>query len=121
MSNLIGMYRQVILEHYKNPNNFGNLANYNYKCNAHNSSCGDEIEIKLKIINGKIKDAKFNAKGCAISMASADILLDYIKNKNVNDIKKLNEKDLLKLLNVELSHARMNCALLSLYALKQIK
>ena len=117
----MNMYREHILEHYKNPNNFGNLSNYNSKCNAHNLSCGDEIEIKLKIISGKIKDAKFNARGCAISLASADILLDYIKDKNVNDIKKLNEKDLLKLLNVELSHARMNCALLSLYALKQIK
>ena len=117
----MNMYREHILEHYKNPNNFGNLTNYNSKCSAYNPSCGDEIEIKLKIISGKIKDAKFNARGCAISLASADILLDYIKDKNVNDIKKLNEKDLLKLLNVELSHARMNCALLSLYALKQLK
>ena len=113
------MYRQIILEHYKNPDNFGSLANYDIKAHAHNPSCGDEIEIKIKLNKGKIKDAKFQAKGCAISLASADILLDNIKNKSLKDIKKLNEKHLLKFLKVEISHARMNCAMLALNALKK--
>ena len=113
------MYRENILEHYKSPNNFGNLTSYNIKCNAHNPSCGDEIEIKLKIEKKIIIDAKFQARGCAISLASADILLDNIKNKSLNYIKKLNEKDLLRFLKVEISHARMNCALLALNALKK--
>jgi nitrogen fixation NifU-like protein len=115
------MYRENILEHYKNPDHYGNLEDYNAVCNAHNPSCGDEIEIKLKIVKGKIKNAKFQAKGCAISLASADILLDNIKEKPLNEIKKLNERDLFKLLNVEITPARINCALLALNALKKIK
>lgn len=115
----MNMYRQNILDHYKNPNNFGNLFNYNIKCNAHNPSCGDEIEIKLKLKKNKVIDAKFQAKGCAISLASADILLDNIKNKSLNDIKKLNDKDLLGFLEVEITPARLNCALLALNALKK--
>ncbi len=117
----MNMYRQNILEHYKHPDNFGSLANYDIKTHAHNTSCGDEIEIKIKLDKGKIKDAKFQAKGCAISLASADILLDNIKDKSLNEIKKLDEKHLLKLLNVEITHARMNCALLALNALQKIK
>lgn len=117
----MSMYRQNILEHCKNPNNFGSLHNFNIKTHAYNPSCGDEIEIKLKFEKNKIKDAKFQAKGCAISLASADILLDNIKNKPLNEIKKLNEKDLLKFLEVEINPARMSCALLALNALRKIK
>jgi len=117
----MNMYHENILEHCKNPSNFGNLSNFNIKTHAHNPLCGDEIEIKIKIEKNKIKDAKFTAKGCAISLASADILLDNIKNKSINDIKKLNEKDLLKFLEVEINPARMNCALLALNALQKIK
>lgn len=117
----MNMYRQNILEHYKNPDNFGSLSSYDIKTNAHNPLCGDEIEIKIKLNQGKIKNAKFQAKGCAISLASADILLDDIKNKSLNDIKKLDEKHLLKLLNVEITHARLSCALLALNALQKIK
>ena len=115
------MYREHIMEHYKNPDNSGDLTSYDIKCFAHNPSCGDEIEIKIKLDKDKVKDAKFNAKGCAISLASADILLENIKNKSLNEIKKMNEKNLMKLLNVKIIPARMNCALLALNALKQIK
>jgi len=117
----MNMYKENILEHYKYPNNSGNLNNYNIKINSHNPSCGDEIEIKIKLEKNKIIDAKFNGKGCAISLASADILLDDIKNKTLNEIKKLNETYLLELLNVEIIPARMNCALLALNALRKIK
>lgn len=117
----MNMYRENIIEHWKNPNNFGNLANFNIKLHAHNPSCGDEFEIKLKIEKNKIIDAKFIGEGCAISLASADILLDNIKNKSVSEIKNLTERDLLKFLEVEITPARMNCALLALNALQKIK
>ena len=117
----MNMYRENIIEHHKNPNNSGNLTNFNIKCHAHNPSCGDELEIKLELEKNKIKDAKFQAKGCAISIASTDILLDHIKNKSLNEIKRLNDKNLLKLLEVEINPARMNCALLALNALRKIK
>ena len=114
----MNMYRQNILEHYKHPDNSGSLANYDIKTHAHNPSCGDEIEITLKLNNKIIKDAKFQAKGCAISLASTDILLEHLKGKSINEIKKLNDKDIIKLLGVKLTLTRMNCATLSLNALK---
>ena len=77
----MNMYRENILSHYKNPDNSGNLSSYDIKIHAHNPLCGDEIEIKIKLDNNKVKDVKFNAKGCAISLASADILLEDIKDK----------------------------------------
>ena len=117
----MNMYRENIIEHWKNPNNSGNLTNFNIKTHAHNPSCGDEIEIKIKIEKNKIKDAKFIGEGCAISLASADILLDNIKNKNLDEVKKIDEKKLLSLLGTKLTPSRLNCALLSLQALKQIK
>ena len=117
----MNIYREHILEHYKDPNNLGNLASYNIKCHAHNPSCGDELEIKIKIENKKIKDAKFQGKGCAISLASADILLDDIKNKSLSEIKKLRDNDILTLLGVELTPSSKNCALLPLNALRKIK
>src|SRR3989344_3723757 len=117
----MNMYRENIIEHWKNPNNSGNLTNFNIKCHTYNPSCGDEIEIKIKLEKNKIIDAKFIGEGCAISLASADILLDNIKNKSINEIKKFNEKDLLKFLEVEINPARMNCALLALNALQKIK
>ena len=117
----MNIYRQNILEHYKNPDNSENLSNYDIKTQANNPSCGDEIEIKIKLDNNRIKDAKFNAKGCAISIASADILLENLKNKPLSYIKKLGYKDIIKFLGTELTPSRMNCAMLSLNALKLIK
>ena len=114
----MSIYKEEIIEHYKNPNNKGNLNNYNVKIRDENTSCGDELEIEIKINKNKIEDIKFQGKGCAISLASADILFDYVKNKNLNEIKKLNKDDILKLLNIELTETRLKCALLSLNTLK---
>ena len=117
----MNIYRENILEHLKHPNNSGNLNNYDIKVHDINLSCGDEIEIELKLENNKVKDARFQGKGCAISLASADILLENIKGKSLKKIKNITKEDLLKLLGIELTQTRMNCALLSLNTLKQIK
>ena len=114
----MNIYRENIIERYKNPINLGSMKNYDIKANDLNLSCGDEVNIEIKLENNKIKDAKFQGRGCAISLASTDILLDYLKNKSINEIKKLNEKDIIKLLGINLTATRMNCAMLSLNALK---
>ena len=114
----MSIYKEEIIEHYKNPNNKGNLNNYSVKVHDENTSCGDELQIEIKFYNNKIEDVKFQGKGCAISLASADILLDHVKNKGINEIKKLNKEDILKMLNIELTQARLKCALLSLNTLK---
>tara|TARA_Y100000310_G_scaffold77162_1_gene73720 strand:- start:5727 stop:6104 length:378 start_codon:yes stop_codon:yes gene_type:complete len=112
------MYREHILELYKNPSNFGELKNSTHTHTETNSLCGDEITVQLKIENEKISDVKFNGSGCVISMVSSSLLTDKIKNMKVKDIKKLDKKDILKLLKIKINPARLKCVLLPLEAAK---
>jgi nitrogen fixation NifU-like protein len=113
------IYRENIVEHYKNPENFGNLDNADLSSKEVNLSCGDEIEIFLSLEKNKVKEAKFRGKGCAISQASADILLNHIKGKTLQEINKLEKKDIFDLLGIQLTPSRINCALLPLLTLKK--
>lgn len=112
------IYREMILEHYKNPVNVGNLEKADVISRDSNLVCGDEIEIQMKFDDGKIDDIKFQGQGCAISIASVDILIDLVKNKTIEDIKALTTENFLKILGIELSPLRLKCALLGLKALK---
>ena len=80
------MYREHILELYKNPSNFGELKNPTHKHTETNSLCGDEITVQLKVKNNKVEDAKFNGSGCVISMVSSSMLTDKIKNMEIKDL-----------------------------------
>ena len=113
------MYREHILELYKSPSNFGILENPSHEATEYNSVCGDEITVQLIVKNGKINDIKFQGSGCVISIVSASLLTDKIKNKDIKDIKKLTREDILKLLKIKLNPARIKCALLSLEAVKK--
>ncbi len=113
------MYREHILELYKNPSNFGEIKNPTHKHTETNSLCGDEITVQMIIKNGKVSDVKFNGSGCVISMVSSSLLTDKIKGMKIEDIKKLTKKDMLKLLNIKINPARLKCALLSLDAVKK--
>lgn len=112
------MYREHILELYKNPSNFGELKNPTHKHTEINSLCGDEITVQLIIKNGKVNDAKFNGSGCVISMVSSSMLTDKIKNMKVKDVKKLDKKDILKLLKISINPARLKCVLLPLESVR---
>ncbi len=112
------MYTEMILDHYRNPKNFGNLTNSDIKFKDTNPSCGDEIEITAKVENNKIKEIKFNGKGCAISIASAELVTEYLKNKNIKDLQNFTKKEALELLGINLSPLRIKCALLSLKVFK---
>ena len=114
----MNIYRENILDHYKNPINFGNLDSYDIHARENNPLCGDEVEIKIKLNSNKIKEVKFQGKGCAISLASTDILLNYIKGKSIEDIKKLTNKDIIDLLGIHISGIRLKCAILPLIALE---
>ena len=114
----MNIYRENILEHFKYPNNLGNLNNYDILARDINFSCGDEIQITLKLNKNMIKDARFQGKGCAISLASADILLGHVKGKSLNEIKNLTKDDILSLLGISLTPTRLNCAMLPLNALQ---
>ncbi|MEK6890786.1 MAG: iron-sulfur cluster assembly scaffold protein [Nanoarchaeota archaeon] len=113
------MYREQIIDLYKNPLNFGSLKNPTHKYKEFNSLCGDEIEIFLVIENNKVKDVKFEGKGCAISIASASLITEEIKGKNIESIKKMNFTDIKKLMGIDVIYTRVKCATLALDAIKR--
>ena len=113
------LYREVILDHYKNPSYKGELDPADITYEDNNPLCGDHLRIDLRIDADKnIVEAAFSGHGCAISLASADLLLESIIGKNIEDVKNLTKQDILDLLGVDLGPVRLKCALLSLKVVK---
>ncbi len=112
------LYRDYILEHYRRPHNFGVLENANARYEGANPLCGDRITMMLGIRDGLVAEVAFTGRGCAISQASASLLTDEVKGKPVEEVSKLTSADLLDLLGIEISPARLKCALLSLDTLE---
>lgn len=113
------IYREIILDYYRNPRNFGKIDSPDISIRDSNPLCGDEIEIHVKFDGDKVKDIKFTGKGCAISQASASMLTEMIMGKNLEDVKKVGKEDVLESLGLpNLGPARIKCALLSLKTLK---
>lgn len=113
------MYREVILDRYKNPQKRGTLDPHDYSYEDDNPLCGDRIRIDLRVdTQGKVTEAAFSGTGCAISQASADLLTESIVGKSLDEIKKLGKDDILAMLGIELGPVRLKCALLSLKVLK---
>ncbi|MBY6036741.1 SUF system NifU family Fe-S cluster assembly protein [Fictibacillus nanhaiensis] len=88
-SNLDQLYRQVIMDHYKNPRNKGTLEDGALTINMNNPTCGDRIQLTLKVEDGKIESAKFDGEGCSISLASASMMTQAVKGLAVEDAVKL--------------------------------
>ncbi|MDN4608822.1 Fe-S cluster assembly sulfur transfer protein SufU [Sporosarcina highlanderae] len=82
-NNLDQLYRSVIMDHYKNPRNKGVLEENNVTIDMNNPTCGDVIHLTLKVEDGIVRDAKFEGEGCSISMASASMMTQIIKNKDI--------------------------------------
>jgi nitrogen fixation NifU-like protein len=113
------LYRELIIEHYKNPDHRGALDPHDISFEDENPLCGDHLRMDLRVdSNGIIKEAAFDGHGCAISQASADILLESVIGKSVEDVKKMNKQTVLDLLGIELGPVRLKCALLPLKILK---
>lgn len=113
------LYREVIIEHYKNPGYRGRLDPHDIQFADNNPLCGDHIEITLRTDDqGNVSDARFNGHGCAISQASADLLMESIVGKSIEEVKKLHKQDVLDMLGIDLGPVRLKCALLSLKVLK---
>jgi nitrogen fixation NifU-like protein len=114
------LYRDEILEHYRNPHNFGVLESPTTAKEGANPLCGDRITLMLGINDeGKVEDVAFTGRGCAISQASASMLTDEIKGKSLDEIAQLGRDDVLENLGIEISPARMKCAMLSLETLRE--
>jgi nitrogen fixation protein NifU and related proteins len=113
------IYREIILDHYRNPRNKGKLSNADVSIHDSNPLCGDEIDIHLRIEEEKVKDIKFEGRGCAISQASASMLTEMIMDKPLTSVKDLTKEDILENIGLmNLGPARIKCALLSLKVLK---
>ena len=108
------LYRDEILEHYREPHNFGTLDAPDASHEGHNPLCGDRITIMLAIDDaGNVSDVAFSGRGCAISQASASLLTDEIKGRPLSEVEDTTNQDVLDLLGIEISPARLKCALLS--------
>lgn len=119
MDTIETMYQEQILDHFKNPRNFGRIENASVHHHEYNPLCGDQIEMFLVIDKNKnITEVKFSGHGCAISQASASMLTEQIKGKSIEEIEKLTKEKVLELLGIPLSPVRLKCALLSLDTLK---
>ena len=95
------LYQEIILDHAKNPRNKGKCENYNHDAKAHNPLCGDKVHIYLKLDDDKnIKGLSFEGEGCAISLASASILTDILKGKDLSFTKKVTD-DFLNMLKTK--------------------
>ncbi len=113
------LYREIIIDHYKNPAYRGHLDPHDISFEDDNPLCGDHIQIDLRLDDsGRVKEASFDGHGCAISQASADLLVESILGKSLDEVKALTKSDVLDLLGIELGPVRMKCALLSLKVLK---
>jgi nitrogen fixation NifU-like protein len=113
------LYRELIIDRYKNPHYRGHLEPHDISFEDENPLCGDHIRIDLRVDEqGYIREALFDGHGCAISQASADLLLESIQGKSLEEVKKLSKQDVLDLLGIELGPVRLKCALLSLKVLK---
>lgn len=113
------LYREVIVEHYKNPQYRGELDPHDYSGEDENPLCGDHLRIDLRVDeDGKVREAGFSGHGCAISQASADLLLESIIGKSIEEVKEITKEDVLELLGIELGPVRLKCALLPLKVVK---
>ncbi|MEP7361069.1 MAG: Fe-S cluster assembly sulfur transfer protein SufU [Chloroflexota bacterium] len=113
------LYRDEILEHYRNPHNFGTLDEPTLVKEGSNPLCGDRITLMLTISDdGTVEDVTFTGRGCAISQASASMLTDEIKGKPLSEVANTGRQNVLDNLGIEISPARMKCAMLSLETLR---
>ena len=111
-------YREYILDHYKNPRNFGRLEAADISHEEYNPLCGDMVGMDFRMLDGVIQDVRFHGRGCAISQASASLMTERLKGMRVEDARKISKEDVLGELGIEISPARLKCALLSLKVLK---
>jgi nitrogen fixation protein NifU and related proteins len=111
-------YKEYILDHYRNPRNFGHLEQVDASAEDLNPLCGDKIRFELLIEDGRVADVRFSGKGCAISQASASMLSESIKGERIEDVARLPIQTVLDNVGIGISPARMKCATLCLKVLK---
>jgi nitrogen fixation NifU-like protein len=107
-------YNARLLDHSKNPRNFGKLDNPDCSHEESNTLCGDRIRIEARVEDSRIKDIRFDGRGCAISIAAASIMSEILKGKSIEEFKEFEDDHLLEALEAPIKKTRRNCALLGL-------
>ena len=112
------LYRDYILDHYKNPRNFGELDPHDLEFHDHNPLCGDELGVHIVVADGKVADLRFHGQGCAISQAAASITSEELVGMAVEDVAKLDAGWVIDQLGIDISPTRRKCALLGLKVMR---
>lgn len=110
-------YREYILDHYRNPRNYGKLEHPDAHAEDSNPLCGDQLAIDLQIEGDEVTSVRFQGRGCAISQSAASMLSEMIEGKSVEEVVRLGKDDVLEALGIPISPARTKCAFLSLRVL----
>jgi nitrogen fixation NifU-like protein len=112
------IYREIILEHYRNPANRGTLDPADFTYQDVNPLCGDEIRIDVRVADDHVSEIRFSGRGCAVSQASASILTEMVEGKSLDEVKAIGRDELLDEIGIPVGPARMKCAMLGLKVLK---
>ncbi|MFQ5493005.1 MAG: iron-sulfur cluster assembly scaffold protein [Candidatus Dojkabacteria bacterium] len=112
------IYREQLLDNYQNPRNFREIIDADAIMEMENTHCGDRIKVFVNVEDGKIVDASFDGEGCAIAIASASMLTEYIRGKTVADVKDIDIYDWMDIMDVRLTTSRAKCASLSLESVR---
>jgi nitrogen fixation NifU-like protein len=120
MSEFEQMYREVILDHYKNPRGQGALDNADVSAEGMNPLCGDEVAISLAFDDDgdTIRDVRFEGRGCAISQAATSMLMEMVKGRKASEVAEMPKEELLDEVGIPLTPVRLKCAILGLGVLK---
>lgn len=113
------LYREQILDHYRHPRNYGTLEDADISHEDHNPLCGDQVRFEVRLDEGgRVVQAAFTGRGCAISQATASMLTEAVQGKTLDEIKAMDQQTVLGLLGISLSPVRLKCALLPLKVLQ---
>lgn len=113
------VYREHILDHYRHPRNQGMLDDADISSELDNPVCGDVVRFDVRLSDGRVSEARFNGRGCVISMASASMLTEMILNKTVDELRELTDGDVFTMMGIELGPVRAKCGLLPLRVLQE--
>jgi nitrogen fixation protein NifU and related proteins len=118
MSEFDQLYREVILDHYKNPRGHGVIEGADAQAEGQNPLCGDEVAIFVALDGNKIEDVRFRGRGCAISQAATSMLVEMVRGRTVDEVASMPRDELLEEVGIPLTPVRLKCALLGLGVLK---
>ncbi len=106
------LYKEVILDLYRNPLHNKELEDFDVEKVGHNPSCGDKVVMQMKLDGETISDIGWTGEGCAISLAALSLITDEVKGKTKTEIKQISKEEMIAMLGIPISHTRLKCALL---------